>query len=448
MDTVRARFAWLLIGVIALAGCKSTGNGWAFWKSNPTNDSAGLARSDYPVPPSKSSTPTVTGPASGRTAANAPGSTGYAPGGSTLGGTGTSAGLSGTRPASFNSTAGPSGTGFPSTSQGSRTGSLPGNAVASDPLSPGPQRGSYNPASGPTSTTRAGLAGSIPAGSGSTYPSTPSYPGTPPGSYAGTPSGTYPGTGGSTLFGGVPPGGYRSASRDSALPGTGPTAGSLPSSDPRFGVPSDRYTSGGSTYPSTGSSRWDAGSPASATSPYAGARSGTDPYLPARSRAPGDDRLGGTSSSGSGGSLGSRTGSSDPFYTPESAPPAGSAFAPRGSSAAAERSPYTAPSRDYNPGSTGYTPGSTGYNPPGVDPYRVPSGSYAPPSSYSSPTSNLEDGASYRPGSTDPRRKSEFAAPAADKASTDSGSDARSESGIAPVSYDGPSSAGGSTLRR
>jgi hypothetical protein len=78
----------------------------------------------------------------------------------------------------------------------------------------------------------------------------------------------------------------------------------------------------------------------------------------------------------------------------------------------------------------------------------VPSGSYAPPSSFSSPTSNLEDGASYRPGSTDPRRKSEFGSSVSDKASTDSGFDARSDSGVTPVSYDGPSSAGGSTLRR
>ena len=75
MGIVRARHALLLIGsigLIGLAGCKSTGNSWAFWNSSPAKDPAAVAKSDYPLPPSKSAAPTVVGPSGNRTGAGTP----------------------------------------------------------------------------------------------------------------------------------------------------------------------------------------------------------------------------------------------------------------------------------------------------------------------------------------------------------------------------------------
>jgi len=117
-------------------------------------------------------------------------------------------------------------------------------------------------------------------------------------------------------------------------------------------------------------------------------------------------------------------------YVPPGAQPA----TPAGSGGSGYTPPntgYQPPASQYQPGKTDYNPGQTGYQPPGVQPYKVPGGSY--PSA--SGTGNYQP---YQPGSTGSYQPQNTGTPTSGSPSRYSGTAA----GAQPVGYVDPSRSG------
>jgi len=236
MGILRAPCALALMALVGLAGCQ-TGKSWlSSSKPTPSRDAAALAKSDYPVPPSKTAAPPSLNPSGGRTGGLS--SATHTPGlGSTSGGT-VSGGKYGTSAATYNALAN-SGGATPGSSLGSRAPSTAGSAIATDPFPTGPQRGRYSPLAGTTADTRTLSAGTGYPSGGATYPNT-GYGSTP--SIASRPS--Y--TAGPAASGGSPAGTDTGSSlyqplRSRAASGASPLAGDR-TADPLYAG----GTSGGS----------------------------------------------------------------------------------------------------------------------------------------------------------------------------------------------------------
>ncbi len=442
MGILRAPCALALMALVGLAGCQ-TGKSWlSSNKSAPSRDAAAMAKSDYPVPPSKMAGPPSLNPSAGRMAGMSPATS--TPGiGSTSGGT-VSGSKYGASMANYNTPANPTAGTTPGSSLGSRTGlapgSAPGAAIATDPFPTGPQRGRFSPLPGSTpADTRTLTAGSTYPSGGATYPNT-GY-GSTTGLPAGRSGGVLPdrlstgttGTGSTPSYGSGLSGG--SAPSYGAVPsyGSGLSGGSAPSygAVPSYGsglsggaTPSYGAAAGSGSAPSYGTTpsmatrpNYAAGTAASGSS-AAGADAGSSLYQPLRSRA------------------------ADPLY-------AGGASGGSSSSG----------SRDYVPGATGYNPGSTGYSPPtgnyvpgntGYNPQGIPQDRPSTSGGYyqSAPASSGDDLPPYRPGGTsDVLRRPGTTSPVAGTSSSDPLGTAtrRSDFDVAPVGYD---SQPDTTLRR
>ncbi len=479
MGIVRALYALLGIAIVVLAGCQTTGTNWAFWKSN--KDNAPTAKSDFPVPPSKTATPTINSPAA-RTAATTPnsslpttgGSLSKSPASSTAGLT---SGNSGATAASFTSpTNSAASLGTPSVA--SRSGSVTAGA-GGDPFL-GPQQGRYSSNLRPDATARTSVPPSNYSTAGTGYPQNSSVGG---GLASSTSSpyrsslGSAPsnGTSASAIGASSPsrfgPASDRYGSTSTTASYTGaPTAAtndrfsnptdrfgaadrtSQATSD-RYGAASNRYDSSSSSgrylNPATsrsssiGSTRGDTGPLASAAPSY-GNSSGGSLYQPFRARTANDPSsgFGGTSSAGQNGSGAGLNSAADGRYDAYPSSPSNSPFGRQATSATARGDDgrtgsapgdYTPGNTGYNPPSSRYQPGNTGYQAPTSSSYRT-----QPTSPYPTTPAGEEDPGGYRPGNTGDYYPSRTTNPSNSFGGLPSANPytARRDADIAPVSYD------------